>query len=489
MATVTYIKEKKQHLSAMVAVMKYCAQEQKTWDEQSQQKLVSGINCDGGNAITEFLATKAAYNKLDGINFYQYVQSFHPRENITPRQAHEIASAFAEKAWPGYEVQVSTHCDVQHIHSHFVINSVNFVDGQKLRQDPNTLRQLRSISDQICQAHNLSILPPYQKGGRKLSPREYRAARKNQSWKFRLMYDINKAMERSAIKEDFIKLMNRAGYKVLWTQDRKHITFTCPNGMKCRCNKLHDDKYLKENIEYEFTIREQYLAGRIHPEQRSGDGRNPGNTVPANRVRGTERVDRELDEAAGTGRGIPAYTVSVDQPAGNPAGAGTDAGSAAAASAGGEAGHPDNHPHHTATGWENERAVFYRYIADALRQPQGYGRYGTSFGTAHSQEGHQGIHPVGSTVGAGLRAASALGGLIHNDSDDPEERRCQIEAERSASNLGAVIGLTVGLIGALAEKEKEEEQSIQEEEEFKEFLARMDEEYEYEEKQNWQQTM
>ena len=132
-------------------------------------------------------------------------------------------------------MQVSTHCDAQRIHSHFVINSVSFVDGRKLRQDPSTLRQLRSISDQICKEHNLTILPPYQKGGRKLSPREYRAARKNQSWKFRLMYDINKAMERRASKEDFIKLMNRAGYKVLWTEERKHITFTCPNGMKCRC--------------------------------------------------------------------------------------------------------------------------------------------------------------------------------------------------------------------------------------------------------------
>ena len=489
MATVTYIKEKKQHLSAMVAVMKYCAQDKKTMDELSGQRLVSGVNCDGGNAITEFLATKAAYNKMDGINFYQYVQSFHPRENITPQQAHQIAREFAEKAWPGYEVQVSTHCDAQHIHSHFVINSVSFVDGRKLRQDPNTLRQLRSISDQICQAHNLSILQPYQKGGRRLSAREYRAARKKQSWKFRLMYDINKAMERSSSREDFMKLMNRAGYKVFWTQERKHITFTCPNGMKCRCYKLHDDKYLKENIEYEFTIREQYLAGRLHPEQRSGDGGNQGNTVPANRVRSTERVDRELDEAAGAGRRIPTYAVPTDQPAGNQRGTGEDAGSAAESSSGHEERNAGQRPDHSPTGWENERAVFFRYIENALRQSQDYGRYGPAFGAAHYEESRQSIHPVGSAVGAGLRAASALGGLNDIDSDDPEEQRQRIEAQRSASNLGAVIGLTVGLIGALTEKEKEEEQSIQQEEEFKEFLARMDEEYEYEEEQNWQQTM
>lgn len=79
--------------------------------------------------------------------------------------------------------------------------------------------------------------------------------------------------------------------------------------------------------------------------------------------------------------------------------------------------------------------------------------------------------------------------MIDNDSDDPEEQRKKIEAQHTASNLGAVIGLAAGIIGALTEKENEEEQSIQEEEGFKEFLAEMDREYEYEEEQNWQQTM
>ena len=111
------------------------------------------------------------------------------------------------------------------------------------------------------------------------------------------------------------------------------------------------------------------------------------------------------------------------------------------------------------------------------------------FGAAHYEESRQGIRPVGSAVGAGLRSAAALGGLIDNDSDDPEKRRKQIEAKQAASNLGAIIGITAGIIGVLTEKEIEEEQSIREEEEYKEFLAQMDKEYEYEEEQNWQQTM
>ena len=44
MATVTYIKETRQHISAMRGVMRYCMREDKTWDEQSQRYLISGIN-------------------------------------------------------------------------------------------------------------------------------------------------------------------------------------------------------------------------------------------------------------------------------------------------------------------------------------------------------------------------------------------------------------------------------------------------------------
>ena len=98
MATVTYIKETRQHPSAMVSVMRYCLQESKTVDGVTGQRYVSGIGCDGLNSITEFLATKYAYGKLDGINFYQYVQSFSPRENISYEQAHNIAREFAMKA-------------------------------------------------------------------------------------------------------------------------------------------------------------------------------------------------------------------------------------------------------------------------------------------------------------------------------------------------------------------------------------------------------
>ena len=119
MATVTYIRESKQSISAMKGVIDYCCQDKKVYDKISNQRLISGINCDGENAFKEFMATKKSYCKTDGMNFYQYVQSFSPEENITPKKAHEVALVFVEKAWTGYEVLVATHCNAQHIQDEF----------------------------------------------------------------------------------------------------------------------------------------------------------------------------------------------------------------------------------------------------------------------------------------------------------------------------------------------------------------------------------
>ena len=255
MATVIFIKEGAQNPSVMHAVINYCMQERKTFDSNSKRRLVSGINCDGENSYREFMATKKVYGKDNGIFFYHYAQSFSPTEKLTPEQAHEVSLEFAERAWPGYEVMVATHCDAEHIHSHFVINSVGFESGMKLRQSPSTLRHLRKLSDEICIAHGLSVLAPYEGGDNRMSTREYRARMKGESWKQKLADDIDKAMAYSGSRDEFERAMSILGYRMTSTDERKYLTFHCPNGRSCRDKNLHDDKYLKNNIENELMQR------------------------------------------------------------------------------------------------------------------------------------------------------------------------------------------------------------------------------------------
>ncbi len=491
MATVTYIKETRQHLSAMRAVMNYCMRRDKTWDEQSQQYLISGINCDGRYSILEFEATKAAHGKLDGINFYQYVQSFSPKEIITPKQAHEIAKEFATRAWPGAEVLVTTHCDAKHVHSHFVINSVNFETGRKLRQDPNTLKFLRLVSDDICQAHGFSVLPQYEGGGKKMSSREYRAAQKGESWKFRMMYDIGDAMKKSLSKDDFILLMKRKGYEVKWTEERKDITFTCPNGKKCRGSRLHQERYEKENFENEFRLRNEryarYLSGSADPSQRSGRGNPAKDPIRDDSLRNSGGMAGGRSEDAASRCGVSADPVSNDWEAGDPAGASADAGTVSLHNPDGSPGAPSFHPQCPATGWEREREAFFRSVEDALRQSQGYGSYFAQAGTEDQKAADHFSGGIYGGISAGLRGLASAGKLIEDDSEDPEERRKRIEAEQNGSDIGAVLGLALGAAMTLTQnKAQAEEQTIQDTEDYNEFLTQMEAE---EEEQQFQQTM
>ena len=89
-----------------------------------------------------------------------------------------------------------------------------------------------------------------------MSSREYRARLRGNSWKEKLANDIDKAMEFSGSKDEFIRNMSILGYHMTWTDERKYLTFHCPNEKKCCDDKLRDDKYLKENIESELHQRE-----------------------------------------------------------------------------------------------------------------------------------------------------------------------------------------------------------------------------------------
>lgn len=311
MATVTYIPEHKQTSGAMKAVMTYCMQEKKTMDPETGMQLVSGVNCIGANSITEFLATKSAFRKMDGTQFYQYVQSFSPEEPITAKQAHEIAMDFATKAWPGYEVLVCTHCDAPHIHSHFVINSVSVENGKKLRQDPNTLKELRKLSDEICSAHGFSVIPPKKRKTSEMSSREYRSAERGESWKLQLEIVIDRVMESATDREHFTRLMDWEGYAVRWSDDRKYITYTTPDGFKCRDSKLHEDKYRKENMEYEFRIRKKIISGDEESPERNAGTSTTGTACCGSdgcQLESTDRFPTESNKNIGTASGHSIYT-------------------------------------------------------------------------------------------------------------------------------------------------------------------------------------
>lgn len=295
--------------------------------------------------------------------FYHYTQSFSPDEPITGEQAHELAKEFAEKAWPDSQILVATHIDRGHLHSHFLVNAVCYESDYMLRQGPTTLAKLRKLSDEICLAHGFSVLPPDPPKHRKEpGTREYRSMEKNQSWKMQLMIAIEDAMALARSREHFIKLLERKGYKVKWTDERKSITCTTPSGIKCRDIKLYESKFLKEMMESEFKLRAEIVRGIEGAVTQAGENGGRGGALrdsDGEELGGTTRATADADSVAGGGSGgsgavgDPGGTTAVSEPAatGNaiigaefPAGDGTVCL--------GDSEEP------IVTGWENERRVF-----------------------------------------------------------------------------------------------------------------------------------
>lgn len=255
-AVINFIsRQKTQTRRGLKALLNYCAKNAKTIHEGI--KLVTGVNCVAQSAYNEMMNTKLRYKKASGRMYYHLLQSFHPDENLTPETAHEIALRFAEENFPGYEVLVATHVDRNHIHSHMVINSVNADNGYKYHSDNNEIQRLRDSSDKLCLEYGLSVIETAPSKTKGMSAREYRSADKGQSWKLNLAMAIDRVMCYAVSREHFIRLMELEGYQVNWSDTRKYITYTCPNGMKCRDNKLHEEKYLKEAMTDEFRIREK----------------------------------------------------------------------------------------------------------------------------------------------------------------------------------------------------------------------------------------
>lgn len=375
MATITFIKYQKQSAGALRGVTGYVSQMQKTEQEDGWQ-LVSGQNCTPQLAAQEFIATRQMHRKDSPVWFYHYVQSFSPNEEITGALAHRVAREFAEQAWPDSEVLIATHTDAEHIHSHFIVNAVCYTSGKMLRQGPNTLNGLRTLSDGLCLKHDLSVLlKQQQRKAKGMSAREYRSAAKGESWKFRLMNTIDQCMRYASTREEYISLMESEGYQVRWTAGRKNITYTTPTGMKCRDDRLHDRRYTKEVMEYEFRIRAALAHGGIEAEERSAADTSPN----LSQQRGVAGAAPSTGRAGETHSGPHSPSAGGFQPEGAVPRPGADGGTDARC--GGDTGA-------AATGWEEERDFYLsaqsgdRDVSRGMAGPDSAGHHGGHGGLA-----------------------------------------------------------------------------------------------------------
>ena len=472
MAIVHFVNYKRgtQSRAAMRGVMLYVMQEKKTAWEGAP--LVSGINCQPQSVYDDFINTKLLYHKDGGVMFYHMVQSFPKGAAVDPRQAHEAARRLAEY-FEGCEVLVCTHVDREHIHSHCVINSVNFETGKKLHMAKKQLQELMRRNDAICLEMGLPVFEPTTQQARGMSGAEYHTALKGQSRKLRLMNTIDECMKYAADRDAFVSLMASEGYAVRWESGRKYITYTTPDGMRCRDNKLHEEKYCKEAMEHEFRIRAELVKRKLRRATEIDGGieadesaelraavcgcgaADPAHRDPVRSAAGDEQADgagRRNKLGAGGNPEDPAGAENAHRP---------DAGAEVAH---GDAEIADRDEQAAGTGWEPEREVFLQVdrLAPGLQSAGSPQVDHAAFGNRRSGDGWvvwRGGEPQPVPLIPAAAGLAAAGTLLDED-EDAEEKRRRMEAKIAAENFGAAVGFVAG--AALAVKEKMDERAARE---------------------------
>lgn len=199
-------------------LLRYATQQRKTVVQEEGvpvKQFVTGIHCAPATARQEMQAVKKRFGKEKGVIAYHGYQSFAPGE-CTPELAHEIGVKLARQLWGNrYQVLVATHLDREnHLHSHFVINTVSFVDGKKFYRSGQDYRAMREASDALCREYGLSVIENPQPGKTKHYA-EHRAEQNGKpTWRSLIQKDVDAALRQSMTERQFFYVLQRMGYEI-----------------------------------------------------------------------------------------------------------------------------------------------------------------------------------------------------------------------------------------------------------------------------------
>lgn len=249
-------------------VIDYAVNSEKTQmaDEATEvmQQFVSGVNCHPVTAREEMIAVKKRFGKEDGTVAYHGYQSFAPGE-ATPEMAHEIGVKLAQQLWgEKYQVIVATHLDKDsHLHNHFVVNTVSFLDGLKYHRTERDYYEMQKVSDALCREHGLSVIENPQRG-KSRQYGEWRAEQEGRpTWRGLIRDEIDEVIRQSMTERQFFDNLRKRGYEVKVGKDIS----VCPPGKErfVRLERNFGEDYSYDGIRK--RILAQFSRERPLPEQ------------------------------------------------------------------------------------------------------------------------------------------------------------------------------------------------------------------------------
>ena len=230
-------------------------------DYKTEKKLyVTGINCEAQSAYEEMMMIKKHYKKEKGNIAFHSIQSFAANE-VTPDEAHEIGLQLAKEMWGDrFQVVVATHLNTKHIHNHFVINSVSFVDGKKYYDNRRNYAELRRLNDSLCKEHNISSIEEKKTKSGLYYPNYLKNVSYN-NYYTQAKQDLDYAIAISNNYDEFLKIMNNLNYETILRSGKLSIR---NNNYK---RNIRIERYFGED--YSISNIKKQILGLYLPEKQS----------------------------------------------------------------------------------------------------------------------------------------------------------------------------------------------------------------------------
>ena len=256
-----------------------------TEDINVMERYVSGIHCNPSTARKEMMDVKYHFNKRDGTIAYHGYQSFAPGE-ATPELAHTIGVELAQRLWGDrHQVVVATHLDKSnHLHNHFVLNTVSFVDGIKYYRSVKDYYEMQRISDELCREYGLSVIEDPQSGKSKQYG-EWRAEQEQRpTWRGIVRTDVNDTLRQSMTERQFFENLHRKGYEVKVGKD---ISVRPPGKPRfVRLARNFGDDYTLESIRKRILEQSRAVRPILEPAPKRKQYRVSGNWKDRKKVTG-----------------------------------------------------------------------------------------------------------------------------------------------------------------------------------------------------------
>ena len=230
-------------------------------DYKTEKKLyVTGINCEAQSAYEEMMMIKKHYKKEKGNIAFHSIQSF-AADEVTPDEAHEIGLQLAKEMWGDrFQVVVATHLNTKHIHNHFVINSVSFVDGKKYYDNRKNYAELRRLNDSLCKEHNISSIEEKKTKSGLYYPNYLKNVSYN-NYYTQAKQDLDYAIAISNNYDEFLKIMNNLNYETILRSGKLSIR---NNNYK---RNIRIERYFGED--YSISNIKKQILGVYLPEKQT----------------------------------------------------------------------------------------------------------------------------------------------------------------------------------------------------------------------------